>query len=137
MKFKRNQKTAINYVSRDSRGRIIKQEETDIEDISVLMTKTSTIRNGLTIVIKNNYWKVILKSGSLIMIQVNKEESIPQKNIDHLVKVIILLAKKFDNITFIYYRIPANKLAKRIAKIHALLKLVTNEFISCYCFKYI
>lgn len=68
MKAKTNQMKVISYVCRDYSRRIIKKDGRNIENISVLMTKTSTIWTAIKQAIQKNYLKIIIESDSLIVI---------------------------------------------------------------------
>lgn len=54
---KRNQKTAISYVCRDSGECIIKKEGKYIGDVTILVVETLAIQNTLKQAIKYNYLK--------------------------------------------------------------------------------
>lgn len=75
--------------------------------------ETLAIRNALMKAINSNYLKVIIKSDSLIGIQTIKGEFIPPKIF--VIQLIIMLAKKVDNIIFVYCRRFTNELTDRIA----------------------
>lgn len=69
---------AVNFVSGDITGRIIKKERRNIGDTPVLVAETLAIQNVSYQAIQK-YMKVIIESNSLVAIQAIMRKSIPPK----------------------------------------------------------
>lgn len=100
---------------RDSFEWIIKKDEKNIGETTVLVNEMFTIWHVLRQTIQDNYSKVLIKSDSLKAIQAIDRKSIPQ-HIFNLVKDINILVMKIENIKFVYCRRTTNVLTDRIFK---------------------
>lgn len=78
--------------------------------------ETLAIRNALIHTINSKYSKVIIENDSMIAIEAINRKSIPSKDICNLVEDIIMLAKKIENIIFLFYRRSVNLLVDRVVK---------------------